>query len=121
MIDDWLENDFLKKNKMLSWNEAIYKLHNSKDSQNNKSQSYRRLVFDEICANLLTLSQNRKRIKKKKKNKIFFQKFEKKISKILYFKLTNEQLKVIKEINLDLKSNERMFRILQGDVGSVKQ
>ena len=66
IIDDWLENDFLK-NKMLSWNDAIHKLHNSKDSQNNKSQSYRRLVFDEICANLLTLSQNRKRIKKRKK------------------------------------------------------
>ena len=120
IIDDWLESDFLKKNKMLSWNEAIHKLHNSKDSQNNKSQSYRRLVFDEICANLLTLSQNRKRIKKKKKNKIFSQKFEEEISKILSFKLTNEQLKVIKEINLDLKSNERMFRILQGDVGSGK-
>tara|TARA_A100001015_G_scaffold268886_1_gene320090 strand:- start:4892 stop:6940 length:2049 start_codon:yes stop_codon:yes gene_type:complete len=120
MIDDWLENDFLRKNKMLSWNEAIYKLHNSKDSQNNKSQSYRRLVFDEICANLLTLSQNRKRIRKRKKNKIFSQKFEEKISKILSFKLTNEQLKVIKEINFDLKSDERMFRILQGDVGSGK-
>ncbi len=74
LIDDWLENDFLKKNKMLSWNKAIYKLHNSKDSQNNNSQSYRRLVFDEICANLLTLSQNRKRIKKRKKKKDFFSK-----------------------------------------------
>ena len=120
LIDDWLENDFLKKNKMLSWNKAIYKLHNSKDSQNNNSQSYRRLVFDEICANLLTLSQNRKRIKKRKKKKIFSQKFEKSISKVLPFKLTNGQLKVIKEINYDLKSNERMFRILQGDVGSGK-
>ncbi len=29
-------------------------------------------------------------------------------------------MKVIKEINFDLKSNERMFRILQGDVGSGK-
>ena len=120
LIDDWLENDFLKKNKMLSWNKAIYKLHNSKDSQNNNSQSYRRLVFDEICANLLTLSQNRKRIKKRKKKKIFSQKFEESISKVLPFKLTNGQLKVIKEINYDLKSNERMFRILQGDVGSGK-
>ena len=120
IIEDWLENDFLKKNKLLNWNEAIYKLHNSKDSQNNDSKSYRRLVFDEICANLLTLSKNRKRIKKKKKNKNFSQKFEKSISNSLSFKLTNDQLKVIKEINLDLKSNERMFRILQGDVGSGK-
>ena len=120
IIEEWLENDFLKKNKLLNWNEAIYKLHNSKDSQNNDSKSYRRLVFDEICANLLTLSKNRKRIKKKKKNKNFSQKFEKSISNSLSFKLTNDQLKVIKEINLDLKSNERMFRILQGDVGSGK-
>ena len=120
IIEDWLENYFLKKNKLLNWNEAIYKLHNSKDSQNNDSKSYRRLVFDEICANLLTLSKNRKRIKKKKKNKNFSQKFEKSISNSLSFKLTNDQLKVIKEINLDLKSNERMFRILQGDVGSGK-
>ncbi len=119
-IEDWLENDFLEKNKMLNWNEAIYKLHNSKDSRNNDSKSYRRLVFDEICANLLTLSQNRKRVKKKKKNKNFSQKFEKNISRALSFKLTGDQLKVIKEINLDLKSNERMFRILQGDVGSGK-
>ena len=81
MIDDWLESDFLKKNKMLSWNEAIHKLHNSKDSQNNKSQSYRRLVFDEICANLLTLSQNRKRIKKKKKIRFFLKNLKKKFLK----------------------------------------
>ncbi len=35
--------------------------------KNNKSKSFRRIVFDEICANFLTLSENRKRIKKKKK------------------------------------------------------
>ena len=47
----------------------LKKLHNSNESKNNKSKSFRRIVFDEICANFLTLSENRKRIKKiKKKN-----------------------------------------------------
>ena len=55
---------------MLSWNETMKKLHISNDSKNIKSNSYRRLVFDEICANFLTLSKNRKRIRIKKKPKI---------------------------------------------------
>ena len=36
------------------------------------------------------------------------------------YNLTNGQKKVIDEINSDLKSQSRMFRILQGDVGSGK-
>ena len=36
------------------------------------------------------------------------------------FKLTNGQIKALKDINYDLKSNNRMFRIIQGDVGSGK-
>ncbi|MDC0449884.1 DEAD/DEAH box helicase [Pelagibacteraceae bacterium] len=36
------------------------------------------------------------------------------------YKLTEGQKKVINEIDLDLRSNLRMFRILQGDVGSGK-
>ena len=89
------------------------------EGKNNNSKSYRRLVFDEICANFITLSQNRKRIKKSKKLKILMKNYQK-IIKILPFKLTGGQKKVLKEINLDLKSNKRMFRILQGDVGSGK-
>ena len=45
---------------------------------------------------------------------------QKLIIKNLPFKLTNSQKKVLKEINLDLLSNKRMFRIIQGDVGSGK-
>ena len=68
-IDDWLDKNFIKKNNLIGWNESIKNLHNSKDAKNNQSKSYRRLVFDELCANFLTLSENRKRIKKKKLQK----------------------------------------------------
>ncbi len=118
-IDDWLSDDFIKKNNLLGWNNAIRKLHSSIENNNNSS-SYRRIVFDEICANLLTLLENRKRIKKDKKDKQFTGIFSKRIIDNLEFKLTNDQKKVFNEINLDLSSDKRMFRILQGDVGSGK-
>ncbi len=120
VIEDWLSEKFIKQNNLLNWNDAIKKLHNSDESKNNKSKSFRRIVFDEICANFLTLSENRRRIKKEKKNKIFNEIFAKRIIEQLPFQLTKSQKKVLDEINIDLKSNERMFRIIQGDVGSGK-
>ena len=43
-----------------------------------------------------------------------------KILKNLDFKLNKNKEKIINEINNDLRSNKKMFRILQGDVGSGK-
>ena len=54
-VNEWLDELFIKKNNLLSWNESIKKLHGTDDAKNVKSRSYRRLVFDEICANFLTL------------------------------------------------------------------
>ena len=119
-IEDWYESHFLKKNDFLDWRQNIITLHKTKDSQNNLSKSYKRLVFDEIFANFLVLSENRKKIKKKKKNKFFKSAISNQILKRLPFELTKSQEKVLNEINLDLKSDTRMFRIVQGDVGSGK-
>ncbi|MBD1138143.1 ATP-dependent DNA helicase RecG [Pelagibacterales bacterium SAG-MED41] len=119
-IDDWLEEGFIKKNKLINWNESIIKLHTSKDGKNNQSKSFRRIVFDELCANFLTLSESRKRVKINKSPKIFTNKNSEIIKKNLPFNLTNDQEKVLNEINQDLLSNKRMFRIIQGDVGSGK-
>ncbi len=119
-VEEWHENYFLKKNNFLNWKENIIALHKTKDSQNNLSKTYRRLVFDEICANFLVLSENRKKIKRNKKNKFFKSIISNEILKNLPFELTKGQKNVLEEINLDLKSDTRMFRIIQGDVGSGK-
>ncbi|MDB2353523.1 ATP-dependent DNA helicase RecG [Candidatus Pelagibacter bacterium] len=119
-ISDWLDIKFIKENNLINWNEGIKKLHNSKDGKDNRSQSYKRLVFDELCANFLALSENRKRIKKNKVPKFFKNEYSKKIIKNLPFNLTKSQIDVFNEINYDLLSNNRMFRIIQGDVGSGK-
>ena len=119
-IDDWLDQDFIKKNNFIDWNSCIKNLHKSKESKDDQSKSFRRLVFDELCANFISLSKNRQRIKIKKKSKKFNNKFSELIIKDLPFELTSDQKKVLSEINSDLLSNERMFRIIQGDVGSGK-
>jgi len=119
-INEWLDKGFIKKNNLEEWNESINKLHNSKEGKNNLSNSFRRLVFDELCANFFTLLKNRKIIKKQKLSKKFTKKNSELIKSKLPFSLTKSQEDVLNEINFDLQSNKRMFRIIQGDVGSGK-
>ncbi len=119
-IDDWLDKDFIKRNNLVGWNECIKNLHKFENSKKKQSKSFRRLVFDELFANFLTLSENRKRIKKRKLPKMIDHKYSDLITQNLPFKLTNGQKATLNEINSDLKSKYRMFRIIQGDVGSGK-
>ena len=119
-MKEWHNSEILKKIGNISWLESIFDIH-----QNNKNDinsiSYRRLAYDEILTNLLVLSQVRRRIKKlKKKNKKFDDLLSKKITKSFNFSLTSDQIKSIGEINYDLKSDFKMFRLLQGDVGTGK-
>ena len=119
-LNEWHSKEILNKIGNVSWSKSISYLHKKK-VKNLNSQYYRRLAYDEILSNLLVLSQVRKRIKKLKKiGKRFNNTLSDKLIKNFDFGLTNDQKKVIKEINSDLKCNYKMFRILQGDVGSGK-
>ena len=119
-LDEWHNQETLNKIGNVSWAKSILYLHEKKENDLT-SQYYRRLAYDEILSNLLVLSQVRRRIKKfKKSKKIFDNKFSEKLIKNFNFPLTSDQKKVIKEIDNDLNSDYKMFRILQGDVGSGK-
>ena len=119
-LDEWHDQTILKKIGNINWSSAIKDLHTN-ENINLTSDAYRRLAYDEILSNFLVLSQVRKKIKKSKKE---FKNFDKKLSlqliKNFSFDLTNNQLSIIKEIDKDLKSSYKMFRLLQGDVGSGK-
>ena len=120
-IHEWHNNDFIKKMNFLSWFNSIKKLHNSKTQKDLNSNYLKRLAYDEIFANLLFHSNNRKKIKKIKKNKKNFKtEYSSTLIKTLPYKLTNGQIEIINEVRTDLRSSQRMFRILQGDVGSGK-
>ena len=120
-INEWHEPSFIKNMNFLDWQTSILKLHMENQNKDVNSNVYRRLAYDEIFSHLLVMSKNRKTIKKyKKKSKNFKKLISNKIEKSLIFKLTKSQKKVINEIEIDLKSDKRMFRVIQGDVGSGK-
>ena len=119
-LEEWHEEEILKKVGNVSWSKSITCIHQNRVKDFN-SKFYRRLAYDEILANLLVLSQVRKRVKRfKKKNKSFDTYLSDKIINNFDFSLTLNQTKIINEINTDLKSDFKMFRLLQGDVGSGK-
>ena len=120
-IDEWHSKDILQKFDNINWNDSITKLHKPENIGKFKENFYKRLAFDEIFSTFLVNSEIRKKIKKFKKNKKRFdtKKQNEMISK-LDFSLTYDQNKTLNEINRDLSSDNKMFRLLQGDVGSGK-
>jgi ATP-dependent DNA helicase RecG len=121
ILEEWHDSQLLKKFYNISWNKAIIELHKPDNVGKYNSNFYRRLAYDEILSTFLVHSEIRKNIKKiKKQNKIFNNSYQKKILDNLNFKLTSDQEKTLNEINNDLQSNQKMFRLLQGDVGSGK-
>ena len=120
-LNEWLNPKILNKFNNQSWKNSILKLHDPQNIGNYKGDFFKRLVFDEILASFLIFSEIRKSIKKIKKNKKIFKNiYSKKVIEKLNYDLTNDQKKVLNKINFDLSSNSKMFRLLQGDVGSGK-
>ena len=121
LLNEWHSKNILHKFDNITWNNAIIDLHKPENVGGYKKNFYQRLAFDEIFSTFLVNSEIRKKIKKfKKVNKIFDVKKQNEIINELEFSLTNDQIKTLKEINNDLCSSTKMFRLLQGDVGSGK-
>ena len=120
-LNEWHDKDVLKKFDNETWNESIVKLHDPTNIENYKANFYKRLAYDEIFASFLVNSEIRKKIKRiKKVSKNFTKKAHDQIINKLDFELTNDQKKSLDDINKDLNSKSKMFRLLQGDVGSGK-
>ena len=120
-IDEWHSKDILKNFGNIGWNDSIKKLHDPENIGKFKENFYQRLAFDEIFSTFLVNSEIRKKIKKiKKTKKKFDTKKQSEIISKLDFSLTSDQTKTLNEINNDLCSDNKMFRLLQGDVGSGK-
>ena len=121
ILDEWHSKELLNQFKGISWNASIKELHKPENEGNYKKNFYQRLAYDEIFSTFLVNSEIRKKIKKiKKKNKILNIDKQKLLINTLDYTLTKDQLKSLEEINNDLSSSTKMFRLLQGDVGSGK-
>ncbi len=120
-IKEWHSKDILKQFDNISWNTSIKKLHEPENIGKFKENFYQRLAFDEIFSTFLVNSEIRKKIKKIKKTKKKFNiTNQNEIISKLDFSLTTDQNRTLDEINKDLRTDNKMFRLLQGDVGSGK-
>ena len=120
-LNEWHSINIMKKFDNISWNDSIKELHKPENIGKYKKSFYQRLAFDEIFSTFLVNSEIRKKIKKiKKEKKIINLEKQNEIIHNLDFTLTDDQQKALNEINKDLSSSSKMFRLLQGDVGSGK-
>ena len=122
-VPEWHRDHIIKNNKWFSFKDSLIQLHNPKkiEDLDKNSLTYERISFDEIFSNLLIFAQIKKKIATiYKKPKLFSSDQKLKLIKNLSFTLTKDQETIIKEIDDSLKSDKKMIRLLQGDVGSGK-
>jgi len=122
-VPEWHRDHIIKNNKWFSFKDSLIQLHNPKkiEDLDKNSLTYERISFDEIFSNLLIFAQIKKKIATiYKKPKLFSSDQKLKLIKNLPFTLTKDQETIIEEIDDSLKSDKKMIRLLQGDVGSGK-
>ena len=121
--EEWQDKEWLKRQDWPSWKTALLATHAPEEAENLRPDDInrQRLAYDELLANQLALGLVRSQ-RRSKPGRILAGSGELKSSllKELPFTLTGSQELVLKEIFEDLKSDQRMLRLLQGDVGSGK-
>jgi len=120
-IKEFLEKEELQELDVPEFSWSLENAH-TPDSYKSFNQSLRRLSMNELL--FLELIMTDKRIKwkaKKTKYKLGLSKSDReKFVGLLPFTLTDAQMRSIREIDSDLRSEHPMNRLLQGDVGSGK-
>ena len=122
-LPEWIADNTRKLLQAESWQQSLCKLHTPKNDAdiNLTSTARQRLAFDELFANQLALMSIR--FNQQRHQGMVFPTtgvLRKALLQHLPFELTDDQIKVTREIDEDLASSQPMMRLLQGDVGSGK-
>lgn len=107
----------------LSFHEALRRVHQPREPLDASSAgpAWRRLAYDELLAGQIALALVRARtVKQAGRPSLGDGRVADRILGALPFALTGSQLAALEAIRADLASNDRMLRLLQGDVGSGK-
>ena len=118
---DYIPNYISSKYSFIEKNISLYNVHNPKDI-NSLKQSMLRLKYEELFMFMLKINilKDKKSNYTKGYNRNININFINDFISSLPFELTIDQKKCINEIINDLNSDNRMNRLLQGDVGSGK-
>ena len=123
VLPEWQDPAFVKQRKWDDFGAALEIAHGpAQDSDLEPSTPARqRLAYDELLANQLALLLIRANLRGGKGRTISGTgKLKALAVAALPFALTDPQLAALAEIEQDMKSDKRMLRLLQGDVGSGK-
>lgn len=118
---EFLPSEIINKRNLISYREAVNLIHQPENFEDIE-KAKKRLAYDELFLfqlKLLLFRNNRRKILKNRHYSVNLELLEK-FQKCIPFKLTNAQLRCIKEIMFDLSSPYAMNRLIQGDVGSGK-
>ena len=121
-IIDPMPAEILKKHGLMGLRDALQQIH-FPENQTQATAARERLVFDELFYIQLRLALIRQQFKRTVKGlSLRFQAdgYAEQLKQMLPFALTGAQQRVLNEIAADIASDEPMYRMLQGDVGSGK-
>jgi ATP-dependent DNA helicase RecG len=122
-IEELLPASIVKELGLVPLTESLREIH--QPSQKNivndhQSLARKRLIIEELLANQLALKRLKRYTKKEPAMVLANRLLKESLIKNLPFILTKSQARVVEEIEMDLKKNQPMLRLLQGDVGSGK-
>jgi ATP-dependent DNA helicase RecG len=123
MMPEWQDPAFLKREGFAPFGEALARAHAPVHEADLSPDTMwqRRLAYDELLANQLALMLIRAQLRGPAGRRIAGDgKLRAKAIAALPFALTDGQLGALSEIEKDMASEQRMLRLLQGDVGSGK-
>ena len=117
---DYIPNSLIEKYHFIDKNKAIKIIHNP-TSKEELNKALARLKYEELFMFMMKINylKNAKRKSDGLSRNVSYEQVLEIINN-LPFELTKDQLKSVKDIYDDLISNNRMNRLLQGDVGSGK-
>ncbi|MBC7327461.1 ATP-dependent DNA helicase RecG [bacterium] len=117
-LEEVIPSRIREKRGLMPIYQAIREIH-FPSSARSLSEARRRLVYEEFFLLQVILALRQKEYKEEKGRSLEFDVFSE-LEKILPFKLTNAQRRVIEEVARDMREGHPMNRLIQGDVGSGK-
>ena len=119
-IEDFFDKSILQSEQLMTLKKSFLQIHQP-DNMDTLKSSIARLKFNEHFFMQLLMAIKKTNYKKNQTTQFISKdNYVTKIYKLLPFKLTNSQIKVLKEVRADLESSKSMNRLIQGDVGSGK-
>jgi ATP-dependent DNA helicase RecG len=121
-LGEWQDEAWRARQGWAGWREALAVLHAPEGEPDllPDAPARRRLAFDELLAHHLAMAQRKAARRAEPARPILQSETARRIEAALPYALTGAQRRTLAEIGGDLKSGERMSRLVQGDVGSGK-